>query len=408
MKKTILPASLLVFFAAGIQAQVVVNEYSCANLSQYQDDYGKFEDWIELYNTSGASADIGGFYLSDNENKPTKWQFPSGVNIPAHGFLKVYASGRNEVMNGNSFHTNFKLTQTKNSPEHLVLADPAGTIINDQTSNQYQYLTLASAEEEPSWPLIDEAKPALALTQEALYGYTEPISQALALDFKFTDLNTIQHQNGWSGLTVIRNQNLLGSTAEDQQTNPLFVYQTPLTLFANKITPLLSLDTLAPLTPNPAQGTPLAQLTQALADFFSALFDGAPAGTVFQIRTGCQYAFAVTATDATTKAQLQALQDANALTTNLPLLLVPVAAFNPASDANPQNPESFVAQLAQATLANAATVGVADKDGMPLVAGLYLFEVSAYSSLGTGSGTVASQPMLDINNRYWAVGLSLT
>lgn len=133
MKKTILPASLLVFFAAGIQAQVVVNEYSCANLSQYQDDYGKFEDWIELYNTSGASADIGGFYLSDNENKPTKWQFPSGVNIPAHGFLKVYASGRNEVMNGNSFHTNFKLTQTKNSPEHIVLADPAGTILNDQT-----------------------------------------------------------------------------------------------------------------------------------------------------------------------------------------------------------------------------------------------------------------------------------
>ena len=135
MKKRLLPDLLAALtalcIASGIHAQVVVNEYSCANLSQYQDIYAKFEDWIELHNTATVPANIGGWHLSDNENKPTKWQFPPNVTIPAKGFLRVYASGRDEVMNGTSFHTNFKLTQTKSNPEHIVLANAAGTIIDD-------------------------------------------------------------------------------------------------------------------------------------------------------------------------------------------------------------------------------------------------------------------------------------
>ena len=136
MKKTTLPALLLAFplfgFISTVRAQVVVNEYSCANLSQYQDDYGKYEDWIELYNTSNTPVNIGGYYLSDNENKPAKWQFPPAVTIPAKGFLKIYASGRDIALNGSSFHTSFKLSQSKNTPEHIVLSDATGTVIDDR------------------------------------------------------------------------------------------------------------------------------------------------------------------------------------------------------------------------------------------------------------------------------------
>ena len=131
MKVKFLPALPAIFAALSLQAQVLVNEYSCANLTQYQDAYGKYEDWIELHNTSDMPVNIGGYHLSDNENKPTKWKFPPGVTIPAKGFLKVFASGRDEVLNSSSYHTNFKLSQTKNNPEHIVFADAAGTIIND-------------------------------------------------------------------------------------------------------------------------------------------------------------------------------------------------------------------------------------------------------------------------------------
>ncbi|MBK7937356.1 MAG: lamin tail domain-containing protein [Lewinellaceae bacterium] len=123
MKKTNLPALFAAFLvvsrlAADLHAQVVVNEYSCANLMQYSDTYVKYEDWIELYNPSDTPVDISGYHLSDNENKPTKWKFPPGAVINAKGFFKVFASGRDEVTNGISYHTNFKISQTKKSRSH--------------------------------------------------------------------------------------------------------------------------------------------------------------------------------------------------------------------------------------------------------------------------------------------------
>ena len=130
MTKTIFPLLLTTFLLArAATAQVVVNEYSCANLSQYADNYNKYEDWIELYNTADLSVSIGGYYLSDDEDEPKKWQFPPNVSIPAKGYLVVYASGRNEY--SPVFHTNFKLTQTKNNPEHIVFSKPNGQVIND-------------------------------------------------------------------------------------------------------------------------------------------------------------------------------------------------------------------------------------------------------------------------------------
>ena len=121
---------LIILKTAATYGQVVVNEYSCANLAQYQDAYGEFEDWIELYNPSAADVDIEGYYLTDDAGNLKKWKVPGSVVVPAGGFLIVYASGRNEVV-GNDVHTNFKLTQTKSNAEHIVFSNPAGLIIND-------------------------------------------------------------------------------------------------------------------------------------------------------------------------------------------------------------------------------------------------------------------------------------
>ena len=111
-------------------AQVVINEYSASNLTGYTDNYNKTEDWIELYNTSTSSVNIGGYHLSDKSSSPMKWEIPSGTSIPAHGFLTFWCSGRNEV-SGGDFHTNFKLKQTKSTPESVVFSDMAGNIINE-------------------------------------------------------------------------------------------------------------------------------------------------------------------------------------------------------------------------------------------------------------------------------------
>ena len=110
-----------------VGAQVVINEFSASNLSQFPDDYGGFEDWIELYNTSADPVDLSGWHLSDNLSKPTKWEIPVGTTINGNGFLVFWASGRDVSANGH-FHTNFKLSQTKGT-ETIVLAGPSGVVL---------------------------------------------------------------------------------------------------------------------------------------------------------------------------------------------------------------------------------------------------------------------------------------
>jgi hypothetical protein len=50
-------------------------------------------DAIELYNPGTTAANIGGWYLSDNRSKPTKWKIPAGTSIPANGY-KTFYEGR--------------------------------------------------------------------------------------------------------------------------------------------------------------------------------------------------------------------------------------------------------------------------------------------------------------------------
>lgn len=123
------PLLLLAWLAAlPATAQVVINEVSTSNMNGLLDAYGSREDWVELYNTTGVAVDLGGWYLSNKVNNPTKWAFPPGASISANGHLVVICSKRNTA-NGTQDHTNFNLEQASN--DHVVLSDPAGTIVDD-------------------------------------------------------------------------------------------------------------------------------------------------------------------------------------------------------------------------------------------------------------------------------------
>ncbi|KAA3635383.1 MAG: hypothetical protein DWQ02_09980, partial [Bacteroidetes bacterium] len=110
-----------------INAQVVINEYSASNLESFLDNYGRTEDWIELYNSSDLAVDISGYHLSDKEDNPGKWEIPSGTIIQPNQFLLFWCSGRDEAADGN-FHTNFKFAQTKGN-EFVLFSDPDENIL---------------------------------------------------------------------------------------------------------------------------------------------------------------------------------------------------------------------------------------------------------------------------------------
>ncbi|HRI58722.1 MAG TPA: CotH kinase family protein [Saprospiraceae bacterium] len=123
---------ILAFLLAGsLAAQVRINEYSAANWQQFTDNYGKTEDWVELFNAGATAVNIGGWGLTDDDEKLQKWQFPAGTTIAPGGYLVVWCSKRNEA-SGGYFHTNFSLIQTKTN-DKLVLSQPNGIIVDSRT-----------------------------------------------------------------------------------------------------------------------------------------------------------------------------------------------------------------------------------------------------------------------------------
>ena len=47
---------------------LVINEFMAVNNSIISDEEGQFDDWVELYNGTGDSVNIGGLYMSDDIN----------------------------------------------------------------------------------------------------------------------------------------------------------------------------------------------------------------------------------------------------------------------------------------------------------------------------------------------------
>ena len=131
---TILLTGLSWFGYYTIGAQLVINEYSCANRGHHADNFGSFPDWVELHNPSGAPVSTNGLFLSDRFTNPLKWALPN-VNVPAGGFLRIFLSGRN-LTAAPPYHASFKVNQTLFDP--IVLSDINGNIVDSITTRPTQ------------------------------------------------------------------------------------------------------------------------------------------------------------------------------------------------------------------------------------------------------------------------------
>ena len=107
---------------------LVINEFMADNSSTIEDpdEPGKHPDWIEIYNPNPMAMDMGGMYLSDDFDAPTKFAIPSGVSIPARGYKVFWADG--DTTQG-SLHTNFSLSK---GGERIRLTAADGVTVLDQ------------------------------------------------------------------------------------------------------------------------------------------------------------------------------------------------------------------------------------------------------------------------------------
>jgi len=117
-------AAFLMFFSfSDAKAQLFINEFMASNTGVVVDpDYKQSADWIEIFNSGNSPIDLGGYFLTDNFSKPTKWMIPSGVQIAAHGYLVFWADNMNTGQ-----HTNFALSA---SGEQIGLSNSSGVLID--------------------------------------------------------------------------------------------------------------------------------------------------------------------------------------------------------------------------------------------------------------------------------------
>lgn len=108
----------------------IINEVMVLNESSYMDDYGQRNGWIEIYNNTARTQDLGGRYLTNDPNNPKKYPIPRGdvlTKIPPHQHALFWAD--NEPFNG-TFHVSFKLDPTKEN--YIALYDNDGKTLLDE------------------------------------------------------------------------------------------------------------------------------------------------------------------------------------------------------------------------------------------------------------------------------------
>lgn len=103
---------------------IVINEFMVSNDTTAQDKDGEFDDWIEFYNAGNEAIDLSGYFLSDNGQNLTKYEFPDNSILPANEYLIVWAD---EDVDQEGLHANFKLSKYG---ETIYFADTDTTIVD--------------------------------------------------------------------------------------------------------------------------------------------------------------------------------------------------------------------------------------------------------------------------------------
>jgi hypothetical protein len=111
-------------------SDLYINEVMASNTNTIADEFGEFNDWIEIYNNASTPADLAGLSITDDVTLPAKYQFPLGTAstvIAPGGFILVWAD--NTISQG-ALHTNFTLSP---GGEYVGLYASNGDLIDSLT-----------------------------------------------------------------------------------------------------------------------------------------------------------------------------------------------------------------------------------------------------------------------------------
>ena len=99
------------------ESDVVINEIMASNDMTQADEFGEFDDWVELYNKGSIDINLLGFHLSDDPFELGKYTFPD-ITISPGEYIIVWTDDDEEDQGDN--HATFKLSK---DGEELYFSD---------------------------------------------------------------------------------------------------------------------------------------------------------------------------------------------------------------------------------------------------------------------------------------------
>ncbi len=121
--------------AINIRPQLYVNEVMTRNRRTIADEFGQYDDWIELHNATDKPIQLDGLFLSDDLANPTKWRLPA-VTISARGFVLIWADTDE---NAGELHANFSLSA---NPESVGLFESSDAGIKLIDSLEFPFMEM--------------------------------------------------------------------------------------------------------------------------------------------------------------------------------------------------------------------------------------------------------------------------
>jgi hypothetical protein len=177
-----------------VKSQVFINEFMASNTgSSIDPDYNESADWIELYNAGISTANIGGYYLTDNISDKLKWKIPEGTFIESGGFLLIWADGYNTGL-----HTPYKISA---DGEELALYTSNGVLL-DSVSFGLQEPNISMGRKTDGgsvWGFFLQPSPGSSNIDENFDGVTKNVPQFSVLGGIFKTPVNVQITNTFGG-----------------------------------------------------------------------------------------------------------------------------------------------------------------------------------------------------------------
>lgn len=126
---------VVLFTGFNCKAQDIrLNEVAASVKNSQVDNYGQFQDWIELFNNSKSDINLAGWYISDNPEKPLKWMIPSTnakiTTILAGSYVLLWAD--KDTLQGPD-HLGFSLKK-KGESLFLFRPDKGSPVLEDSVT----------------------------------------------------------------------------------------------------------------------------------------------------------------------------------------------------------------------------------------------------------------------------------